>query len=203
MTKCAIPVVSTDSTFDEASSIEESLYSRSVSSISPTFHIASLSTSFVQVTEQQLTDSQRIPKSVLIKECFQDEPSDDEEAAQQHKQRKEICKTMDTDRLNELIRRLVRFGAKGNSAINAEASPLLHSILPIGTRCLILKGSATEDVGQEAIVVGHTLKRVRVSYRRSSGRITEKLKDPKALVGLPDGIAMTENHHGVLWMEIC
>jgi hypothetical protein len=92
-------------------------------------------------------------------------------------------------RLRANILQLSRVGKAGN-------------VLPaVGLCCLILKGVEQQDVGQEAVVTKRTKAMVRVTYLERDGRQASKMKHPGSLVLLEDGLHVTQDHNGFVWIK--
>jgi hypothetical protein len=71
----------------------------------------------------------------------------------------------------------------------------------VGQVCLILHGVEGRDLGQQAVVTARTKARVRVAYRERNGRQGEKLKHPNSLVLLEDGLEMSQDERGFVWIK--
>jgi hypothetical protein len=67
--------------------------------------------------------------------------------------------------------------------------------------CSILHGVEGQDLGQQAVVTSQTNARVRVAYRERNGRQGEKLKHPNSLVLLEDGLAISQDKQGFVWIK--
>lgn len=158
--------------------------------------------------DDHVEDSQRIPTNVFLfptsgstLEAFEDEPLSGARIYPQEQR-------ANNSRISNLVRGLVRFGSKTFSSSSSSshhrrstnmnnnksnkyqsATPTIRQTLPLGTRCLVLKGTDSDDVGQEAVVIGHTPKRVKVSYLNPHGQVAQKLKDPTSLVAFDSSAA--------------
>ena len=72
---------------------------------------------------------------------------------------------------------------------------------PVGRFCLILRGDADKDVGRMGIVSRQTKCMVAVVWRDGrSGKTQEKLKRPKSLIQLEDGLRVEQDGDGMLWI---
>ena len=87
------------------------------------------------------------------------------------------------------VLRLARVGRAG--------SELPH----IGQVCLILHGVEGRDQGQQAVVTAQTKARVWVAYRERNGRQGEKLKHPNSLVLLEEGLGISQDKRGFVWIK--
>ncbi len=92
-------------------------------------------------------------------------------------------------RLAQNVLRLARVGRAGSE------------LPPVGQVCLILHGVEGRDLGQQAVVTAQTKARVRVAYRKRNGRQGEKLKHPNSLVLLEDGLEMSQDERGFVWIK--
>jgi hypothetical protein len=93
------------------------------------------------------------------------------------------------ERMLSNIRRLVRVGKAGNE-------------LPeVGQVCLVLRGDERKDVGQECVVTKQSAARVHISFRDKNGRQATKLKHPASLILLEDGLHVTQDAHGCVWIR--
>jgi hypothetical protein len=93
------------------------------------------------------------------------------------------------ERVTARIRRLLRVGRAGNE-------------LPaVGQACLILRGDARSDLGQECVVTKQALSRVHISYRGANGRQATKIKHPGSLVLLEDGLRVMQDQRGFVWVR--
>jgi hypothetical protein len=93
------------------------------------------------------------------------------------------------ERLHKNFRELTRMEPRGN-------------VRPkIGTRCLVMVGNVTQDVGQMAQVTKLTAKMVEVKYRGARSRQLEhKMKQPSSLMMLETGLTMVQDAHGTVWI---
>jgi hypothetical protein len=92
-------------------------------------------------------------------------------------------------RLTARVRRMVRIGKAGNELPRK------------GQVCLVLRGVEGRDLGQQAVVTEQTKSRVRIAYREQDGRHGSKLKNPGSLVLLENGLEMSRDEHGFVWVK--
>ena len=71
----------------------------------------------------------------------------------------------------------------------------------LGQVCLILIGVEGRDLGQQAVVTARTKVRVHVAYREQNGRRGTKLKHPSSLILLENGLEMTQDEQGFVWVR--
>ena len=127
-------------------------------------------------------------------DSFEDEPLESIHDGNNGKNQLQQACNNNMTRINKMINGLVRFGGLRRTTSSSHHSRATNTTgttqpsttedaLPLGTRCLVLKGTECDDVGQEAVVIGHTPKRVKISYLNPKGEVTQKLKDPSSLVG--------------------
>ena len=64
------------------------------------------------------------------------------------------------------------------------------SEMPLGTRVLVLKGDARNDLGQMAIVSSIAGSQVIISYRGPTGQIKTRRKHRASLISLEDGVEL-------------
>jgi hypothetical protein len=71
----------------------------------------------------------------------------------------------------------------------------------VGQCCLIVKGTKRQDVGQEAVVMKQTKAMVRVTYCSGNGQQASKMKYPGSLILLGDGLHVSQDHNGFVWVR--
>jgi purine nucleoside phosphorylase len=87
------------------------------------------------------------------------------------------------------VRRLVRVGRAGN-------------MLPeVGQGCFVVRGKEANDMGQEAVITKRTASRVHIAYRDKNGRQATRLKHPGSLVLLEDGLHVSQDADGFVWIR--
>jgi hypothetical protein len=67
---------------------------------------------------------------------------------------------------------------------------------PLGTRVLVLKGEARNDLGRMAVVSGTAAAQVVISYRGSTGMIISKRKQRVSLIRMEEGVELVVTAEG-------
>jgi hypothetical protein len=65
--------------------------------------------------------------------------------------------------------------------------------MPLGTRVLVLKGEARNDIGQMAIVTAIAGSQVEISYRGPTGQIKTRRKQRASLIRMAEGVELVVN----------
>jgi hypothetical protein len=93
------------------------------------------------------------------------------------------------ERLRKGVRYLMHMEPRGNA-------------LPeVGTRCLVMSGTAGQDCGQMAEVTDQKRQMVGIKYRGSNKRRLEyKVKRPSSLIMLEAGLTVKQDIHGTVWV---
>jgi hypothetical protein len=68
--------------------------------------------------------------------------------------------------------------------------------MPLGTRVLVLKGEARNDIGQMAIVTAIAGSQVEISYRGPTGQIKTRRKQRASLIRMAEGVELVVNAQG-------
>ena len=68
--------------------------------------------------------------------------------------------------------------------------------MPLGTRVLVLKGDARNDLGQMAVVSAIAGSQVEISYRGPTGQIKTRRKQRASLFRMEDGVELVVNAQG-------
>lgn len=67
--------------------------------------------------------------------------------------------------------------------------------MPLGTRVLVLKGEAHNDLGQMAVISAILGSQVEISYRGPTGRIKTRRKQLGSLIELEEGVELYVDAH--------
>jgi hypothetical protein len=71
----------------------------------------------------------------------------------------------------------------------------------VGQACLVFKGDALKDAGQECVVTKQTTARVHVTFRTATGRQATKIKQPSSLILLENGLHVKQDAQGFVWIR--
>jgi hypothetical protein len=71
----------------------------------------------------------------------------------------------------------------------------------VGAQCIVVVGNARQDLGQMAQVTQRKTKMVEIQYRGTKNRrLDHKMKHPSSLIMLEDGLTVTQDEHGTVWV---
>jgi hypothetical protein len=74
--------------------------------------------------------------------------------------------------------------------------------MPVGTRVLVLKGEARNDLGQMAIISAVLGSQVEISYRGPTGKIKTRRKQRASLIMLDEDVELFVNAQGLPIMRV-